>query len=200
MTTPPKPSAGYVHPTTIAEFEAIYRKEYEQQLTSCDNWIRWCEKRNDTHGMNFHQGMRSALVFNDIKMCQLLNVLNQVEPNKRRTLNEPPKQSSFDHSPDCDVNDANPDGIKKPCNCGADTRLADRLLLVMSTDAIRKAELFDYFRWLEEKEQSERVPNVSFLCLASDGRTCWGKTFAQAVAEAMKHDKDVYEKAKDSDG
>lgn len=23
------------------------------------------------------------------------------------------------HNPDCDVNDINPDGIKKPCNCGS---------------------------------------------------------------------------------
>jgi hypothetical protein len=114
-------------------------------------------------------------------------------------MTTPPKPSAFDHSPDCDVNDANPDGIKKPCNCGADMRLADRLLLVMSNDAIRKAELFDYFCWLEEKGQSERVPAVSFLCLASDGSTCWGKTFAHAVAEAMKHDKDVYEKAMECD-
>jgi hypothetical protein len=27
-----------------------------------------------------------------------------------------------EHSPDCDVNDGNPDGISKPCNCGQTTR------------------------------------------------------------------------------
>lgn len=74
---------SYVHPTTIAEFEAIYRKEYEAQLAMCDRWIRWCENEKDTHGMNFHQGMRSALIFNDIKMEQLLRVLKQEPPNAR---------------------------------------------------------------------------------------------------------------------
>lgn len=28
------------------------------------------------------------------------------------------------HNPDCDVNDINPDGIKKPCNCGLDSLTA----------------------------------------------------------------------------
>ena len=74
----------YQHPTTIAEFDAAYRKEYEQELESCDGWIKWCEKHNDTHGMNFHQGMRAAHVFNNIKMGQLLSVLKQEEPNKKK--------------------------------------------------------------------------------------------------------------------
>lgn len=26
----------------------------------------------------------------------------------------------IEHNPDCDVNDINPDGIVKPCNCGAE--------------------------------------------------------------------------------
>lgn len=71
------------HPTTIQEFESVYRKEYAQQLESCDGWIKWCENQNpkDTHGMNFHQGLRSALIFNDIKMHQLLRVLKQEAPN-----------------------------------------------------------------------------------------------------------------------
>lgn len=29
-----------------------------------------------------------------------------------------------DHSPDCDTQDINPDGIRKPCNCGAPSSLA----------------------------------------------------------------------------
>jgi len=28
-----------------------------------------------------------------------------------------------DHSPDCDTQDLNPDGIRKPCNCGAQSSL-----------------------------------------------------------------------------
>ncbi len=76
----------YAHPTTLEEFEAVYRKEYEQQLESCTGWMKWCERQTppDTHGMNFHQGMRSAHIFNNIKMCQLLRVLKQKYPNARR--------------------------------------------------------------------------------------------------------------------
>ncbi len=33
-----------------------------------------------------------------------------------------------EHNEDCDVNDVNPEGIKKPCNCGADKPdIVDRL-------------------------------------------------------------------------
>lgn len=71
----------YVHPTTLEEFEQVYRQDYEQELKSCDRWIRWCEQRDDTHGINFYQGMRCALIFNDIKMGQLLRTLKQEPPN-----------------------------------------------------------------------------------------------------------------------
>jgi hypothetical protein len=73
---------GYKHPTSIDEFEALYRKEYEQELSSCDSWIQWCEKENDAYGTNFHQGLRSSLVFNNIKMGQLIRILKQEHPNK----------------------------------------------------------------------------------------------------------------------
>lgn len=73
--------AGYSHPKTIEEFERIYRQEYEQQLESCDKWIKWCEEQHDTHGINFHQGQRSAHVFNNIKMEQLLRILKRESPN-----------------------------------------------------------------------------------------------------------------------
>ena len=61
----------------IDEFEALYSKEYERELESCDHWIKWCESQDppDTHGMNFHEGRRSALIYNDIKMRQLLRSL-----------------------------------------------------------------------------------------------------------------------------
>ena len=71
----------YVHPTTIQEFESVYRQEYDQELAQCDRWIEWGEKRKDTHGMNFYQGMRSALIFNNCKTEQLLRVLKQEPPN-----------------------------------------------------------------------------------------------------------------------
>jgi len=71
-----------LHPKTIEEFEKIYHQEYAQELESCDQWIAWCKKRDDYYGVNFNQGLRSALIFNNIKMHQLLSILKQ----------EPPKQ------------------------------------------------------------------------------------------------------------
>jgi hypothetical protein len=79
---PPLPPATcYAHPTTIQEFESVYRKEYEGELESCDRWIKWCANQSDQYGVNFHQGMRSAHIFNNIKMEQLLRVLKQEAPN-----------------------------------------------------------------------------------------------------------------------
>jgi len=74
-------STTYQHPTTILEFESIYRKEYAQELESCDRWIKFCERESDTHGINFHEGLRGAHVFNNIKMEQLLRVLKHKAPN-----------------------------------------------------------------------------------------------------------------------
>jgi hypothetical protein len=74
----------YVHPTTIASFEAVYKKEYQEELESYDRWIKWCNERDDSHGRCFHEGMRGALIFNNIKMCQLLRVLKQEPPNNRK--------------------------------------------------------------------------------------------------------------------
>jgi hypothetical protein len=70
------------HPISIEEFEKVYRKEYQDELQSCDRWIDWCKDSNDGYGVNFHQGLRSALIFNNIKMEQLLRILKQEEPNK----------------------------------------------------------------------------------------------------------------------
>lgn len=74
---------GYFHPTTIQEFEAVYRAEYQQELESCDGWIKWCknQKPPDLYGVNFHQGLRAAHVFNNIKMEQLLRVLKREAPD-----------------------------------------------------------------------------------------------------------------------
>lgn len=71
----------YEHPKTLLRFEAIYKKEYEGELALCDEWIRWCEEWEDGYGTNFHQGRRSALVFNNIKMGQLLRILKREYPN-----------------------------------------------------------------------------------------------------------------------
>jgi hypothetical protein len=74
------PTKGYSHPTTVTEFEAIYREEYEQELETCDKAIALCKGQNDYYGVNFHQGLRGAHVFNNIKMEQLLRALKQEEP------------------------------------------------------------------------------------------------------------------------
>jgi len=73
----------YVHPKTIEDFEKVHREEYAWELESCDKWIKWCRDQNppDLYGVNFHQGMRSAHVFNNIKMCQLLRILKREPPN-----------------------------------------------------------------------------------------------------------------------
>lgn len=66
--------------------------------------------------------------------------------------------------------------------------LATKLLCALSSETLRKADLFDYLCWLNESEQHDAVPDAKFLCMASDGTTCWGKTFAEAVRKAEKHD------------
>lgn len=80
MNTTDAPLA-YTHPKTIESFEAVYKKEYTGELADCDHWIEWCKSEKDGYGVNFHQGRRSALVFNNIKMCQLLRVLKREPPN-----------------------------------------------------------------------------------------------------------------------
>lgn len=74
--------------------------------------------------------------------------------------------------------------------------LANKLLCALSAESLQKADLFDYLCWLEETQQSDRVKGIQFLVLASDGTTCWGNTYARAVKEAMKHDKELYEAVK----
>lgn len=71
--------------------------------------------------------------------------------------------------------------------------LATKLLCALSAETLRKADCFDYLCWLGETEQSDRVKCSHFLVLASDGTTCWGKTYAGAVRAAMRHDKELYE-------
>ena len=79
----------------------------------------------------------------------------------------------------------------------ADDKLATRLICVLSAEMQYKADCFDYVCWLEETQQSENVKGADFLVLASDGTTCWGKSYADAVKVAMHHDKELYDAVQD---
>ena len=56
-----------------------------------------------------------------------------------------------------------------------------------------KADMFDYLCWLEAITPPEELCGSDYLCMASDGTTCWGKTYAEAVRVAMEHDKEIYD-------
>lgn len=71
--------------------------------------------------------------------------------------------------------------------------LADRLMHALMNELQYKADCFDYLCWLNETEQRENVKTADFLVMASDGTTCWGKTYADAVKVAMHHDKELYD-------
>lgn len=74
-----------------------------------------------------------------------------------------------------------------------DEDIATKLLIGLTAEMQYKADCFDYLCWLNETEQRENVKEADFLVLASDGITCWGKTFADAVKVAMHHDKELYD-------
>lgn len=61
-----------------------------------------------------------------------------------------------------------------------------------------KADMFDYLCWLEDYDvfrQAALDGNAGdYLLVASDGTTCWAKTYAEAVRVAMEHDKDLYDR------
>ncbi len=75
----------------------------------------------------------------------------------------------------------------------SDETLANRLLCALSAETLYKSDCFDYLCWLNETEQRENVKTADFLVMASDGTTCWGKTYADAVKVAMHHDKELYD-------
>jgi hypothetical protein len=79
----------------------------------------------------------------------------------------------------------------------SDGELADRLMHVLMNEMQYKSDCFDYLCWLEETHQSENVKGADFLVMASDGTTCWGKTYSDAVKVAMHHDKELYDAVKD---
>lgn len=55
-----------------------YKENYQSELQSCDRWIKWCKKRNDTHGENFHGGMRSAFVWCNIILTKFLDAAKEI--------------------------------------------------------------------------------------------------------------------------
>lgn len=61
----------------LAEALLIWRIEYQNELESCDKWIKWCEDQGDTRGMNFHQGKRSAAISTDISLHALKKVIEE---------------------------------------------------------------------------------------------------------------------------
>lgn len=56
-----------------------------------------------------------------------------------------------------------------------------------------KADMFDYLCWLDGMHGPESLHGVDRLCMASDGTTCWGKSYADAVRVAMEHDKEIFD-------
>ncbi len=56
-----------------------------------------------------------------------------------------------------------------------------------------KADMFDYLCWLDGMHGPESLHGVDRLCMASDGTTCWGKSYADAVRVAMAHDKEIFD-------
>ena len=59
-----------------------------------------------------------------------------------------------------------------------------------------KADMFDYLCWLDGMQSPEELHGVQRLCIASDGTTCWGHTYAEAVRVAMEHDKEIFDAMK----
>lgn len=60
-----------------------------------------------------------------------------------------------------------------------------------------KSDMFDYLCWLEDFCQFRQAAldgkGGDYLVLASDGTTCWAKTYAEAVRLAMEHDKELHD-------
>ncbi len=53
-----------------------WKENYRTELESADKQIKFWEEHLDTHGVNFHQGRRSALVSSDIALTPLRDLLN----------------------------------------------------------------------------------------------------------------------------
>ena len=88
-------------------------------------------------------------------------------------------------------------GVKEGFGVRTQDFIAAKLICALSAETFYKSDCFDYLCWLEETHQSENVKGCKYLVLASDGITCWGHTYADAVKIAMHHDKELYDAWKD---
>ena len=57
------------------------------------------------------------------------------------------------HSPDCDINDKNPDGIAKPCNCGLERLEAE----LIESNRIMSADAKQIFKLGEAKAEADKL-------------------------------------------
>lgn len=64
----------------LKEGVSHYKEQYDLEIESCNRWIKWCGAQNppDTHGQNFHQGKRSALVFHNICTSKFMDAVIEI--------------------------------------------------------------------------------------------------------------------------
>lgn len=60
---------------------------------------------------------------------------------------------------------------------------------------VLRSDLFGYLAWLEDHRDHGDIDlkGADYLILASDGTTCWGKTFMEAVQVAEQHDRKLFD-------
>lgn len=63
---------------------------------------------------------------------------------------------------------------------------------------VLRSDLFGYLAWLEDYRDHGDIDlkRADYLILASDGTTCWGKTFMEAVQVAEQHDRELFDAAR----
>ena len=63
---------------------------------------------------------------------------------------------------------------------------------------VLRSDLFGYLAWLEDHRDHGDIDlkRADYLILASDGTTCWGKTFMEAVQVAEQHDRELFDAAR----
>ena len=63
---------------------------------------------------------------------------------------------------------------------------------------ILRSDLFSYLAWLEDHRDHGdfELEGSKYLVLASDGTTCWGTTFMEAVQIAEQHDRAAFDAAR----
>lgn len=76
-------------------------------------------------------------------------------------------------------------------------QIVAEILAQCSGEIMLKAEMLEYLCWLEDfcqfREKALDGKAGDYLVMASDGTTCWGKTYAEAVRVAMAHDKEIFD-------